>query len=409
MKKIILTASFAFISAIELASAQSTNEAGDQSIVLSRNEAINAQSFRLDLNTPTSPGFAVIAASPDNIVKPGNLQELALSTASFLEDGRVNPGLALNFQPFWMFNSNDTITLEEYSGFNLDGSVRQNAMSAGQRILARTQLSLASVQGHTASATTGARYGVGFHTELLDGRDPRNIQSAKCQIEAFDRYGTTPFAEFAQKVAEEKARRLAADPTLDEDELIVAITQELAAKHNNADYVKAEAKCREEAAFRVSRAASWQFGLGSAGRSSDASFDNLRFSGGSGWTTFVRPFGQNKSLSFHGKVDLDREFDFGGGTTRSGNAYNGAISLAFEEPMSWKLEATASLHFRDFSNNSFDDNYFQFSTTGSFKLSEGVWLEGSFGTRTGSQSMDDAFSLIKLKMDISSQAQAFLK
>ena len=70
---------------------------------------------------------------------------------------------------------NDELTMEEYASYD-----------RLQRIIARTQVSIASVQGATATATTGARYGLGFQTQLIDGRDPRDIATARCRIAAME-------------------------------------------------------------------------------------------------------------------------------------------------------------------------------------------------------------------------------
>ena len=113
---------------------------------------------------------------------------------------------------------------------------------------------------------------------------------------------------------------------------------------------------------------SWLIGAGIAGNSIDVTLTNLNSPGLSVWTTFVRPFGENKSLILFGKADIDHDIDIGQSLTSSANSYHTAISLATEEPEQWKLEATASYHFRDVNTATFDDQYFQFSAGGAYKI-----------------------------------------
>lgn len=373
-------------------------------LILHQSKYKNAQSFVLDMSTPTSPGFAVIGASPTNVTQPGNLQELVIDTASFVENGEIKSGLAINFQPFWLLN--DQITLEQYSGFYDSGSVYTGGLNKFQRILARTQISVATVQGASASTMDGARFGIGAQTEVFDGRDPRSIHSAKCQIDAFKNAG----GEEALRILSDGVSQLPNfDPATTTDEQFSQLVQEHAnSKYDAPGYLEAEANCREEARKRVSASPSWLIGAGIAASSLSGDFDDLDYAGASVWTTYLYPFGKNKFVTLFGQADLDQTVNFNG-ISGSADTYRAAVSFGFEETDSWKLEATASYHSQNANLDALDDDYFQFSVGGTFKIRDGLWLEGTFGNRTGSNTQDESFSLIQLKVDLSEPTNKFFK
>lgn len=357
------------------------------------NNAQNAKSFRLDLNTPTAPGFAVIGASPKEIVDPGNLQEFAVHTASFVENGNLKPGLAMNVQPFWLYNSD--ITLSEYVGRDLAGNEVDGLGSVG-RILARTQLSFASVEGKSPASSKGARFGLGFHTELLDGPDSRNLASARCVIRAFEE-NSKPIESAVLSIKTQIEVESAKDPTLDRDLIAEKVAEKVFDDLKTPDYDAAIAQCREQAERRTLSAVSWIVGGGVAASSSDTSLDHLEFAGASVWTTYRIPFSSNKAFTLFGKADIDQDFDVAGAIHQA-NFYHVAASISLTEP-SWKLDASASYHLRD--STSFNEDYFQFGIDGAYKLRKGAWIEASAGVRTGSQFEDDQFALVQLKLDLS--------
>lgn len=392
--------------AIALLASPSSATAEEDVFSLFEQDAQSAKSFQLDLNTPTSPGFSVIGASPNRVTNPGSLQELVFDNAGFVENGSLKPGIAINFQPFWLFGGD--VTLEEYSGQFLSGEANPEGFSRLQRILARTQLSIASVQGENASLTTGVRYGFGFHTQLLDGSDPRDIAAAKCTIKAWNTHAQHITDQIALNIITQVNAARAKNPNVDTKAVKEKLVSQEFDRLATPGYDKAYEDCTTEAEWRFLRARSWMIGSGIAISSSSGNLDNFAYSGSAFWTTVKQPFGSNKSFVLFGQADFDRRFAAGSGAMVSGNSYNLAASLALEE-LTWKLDATASYHFSDAHFTSFTDDYLQFALNGAFKLRDGIWLEGSLGTRTGSSVENDSFGLVQLKLDLSKAAQNFLK
>jgi hypothetical protein len=359
-----------------------------------------AASYRLDLSSAGSPGF-VVNASPKEIFEPGNLKDFAIDIANFIENGRLKPGVAVNMQPFWQFNRHTTI--EQYSGVNLDGSENAGGFRPWQRILARTQIGLAVIEGANEATQEGVRVGVGAVTELFDGPDPRNVALAMCHIAAWGR--------FAKKNREDVARRALEYIVAhggDIDEVTDNLAAELAEQLTLGDYDQAVAACNETEKRRVENSPSWIVGGGFAASSDDASLGALQYSGASFWSSSTLPFAENRSFQLFAKADLDRKLTGAGGISANGNAFHGAAALAFSDPGTWKLDATASYHWQDADFDALDDAYFQFSVGGAFKVRDGVWLEGAFGTRTGADHRDESFSSLKLKFDVGEPAARFL-
>ena len=378
--------------------------AEDDPIVLLDRNAKNAKSFRLDLSTPTAPGFAVIGASPKEIVEPGTLQEFAVHTASFVEDGQINPGIAMNYQPFWLFNSD--LTLEEYAGFDLNDKPVEGGLGKLARIFARTQISAATVEGASPKSKTGVRIGLGFHTELLDGPDARNVAAARCYITAYEEHLARDEGKMALRIIKAVNEQTHKDPSADRDAIAAKVAKKEFDAQKTPNYDKALKDCRDAAERRVLEANSWLLGAGAATSSTTKNFDDTRFAGASVWSTFKYPFGSGKALTLFGKADFDQTFDVAGGATASADFYHTALSIALIE-QEWKLDATASYHVRDGSRSSLSDEYFQVSLDGAYKLREGAWLEASFGNRSGARFEDDQFGLVQLKLDLSAAASAF--
>lgn len=379
--------------------------AQEDPFTLLSNNAQNAKSFQLDLNTPTSPGFVVIGASPNKVSQPGSLQELVIDNAGFVENGSLKPGLAINFQPFWLFGNE--VTLEQYAGKNWGGDPVPGGFGPMKRALARTQLSFASVKGENAKATTGARLGAGFHTQLLDGSDPRDLESAKCIVDAWQETDQPTLDSATLEIKNQIDAEKEKNPGVDEEALLKKVSERVFNEFKTPEYDKAYKNCLTAAEQRFLQARSWMVGAGVAASSASGNLDDLSYAGTSFWTTFKQPFGLNKSIMLFSQADFDRRFATGAGTILTGNSYHAAVSLAIEE-LAWKLDATASYHFSDATSASFTDDYLQVALNGAFKLRDGIWLEGSLGTRTGSTTQNDSFGLVQLKFDLSNAAQNFL-
>jgi len=366
---------------------------------LLENNAQNASNFMLDLNTPTAPGFVVIGASPKSVADPGNFKEFSAHTASFVDEGKLKPGLAISAQPFWLFNRD--MTLEQYAGVDRIGTDVVGGLSKWERVIARTQLSAASVEGNKKNGKTGVKLGLGFQTQLIDRQDPRNLPAALCLVKAWDGHAQHAVNAVTLEIIKKINQEIDKDPFVDRAKLEKEITEKAYDDLKLPIYDAAKKECEKEAEMRFLRSPSWMVGAGAAGLSNDGKIDDLSFDGVTFWSTYRRPFGsKKKALVFFVKTDVDRDFKVAGNRTASGDAYEIAISYALEET-TWKLDATASYQTRRFDNSRFDDDFFKYSATAAYKVKEGVWLEATAGTKANSKSNDENFGLVQLKTNLS--------
>ena len=381
-----------------LASVTAANAQDAQTVNLYYRNANNAQNFTLDLNAPTDPGFVVIGASPKNVTDPGDFKQFAIHTGSFFQNGELKPGLAVSGVPFWWVNRD--LTLEQYANFD---SV-PGGLNSFERILARTQFSLATVGIKDETGKEGIKLGTGLQTQLLDSqdirRDKRNLvcidKSWKSLRAEYDHVRSQAFADTVVAIEQ--------DPALDFNEEFERRAG-AASSAVLARYDLLYARCKDVAELRFLQQASWIFGFGAAARSHNGNASSLVFTGASFWSTYRSAFGKNMAAILFVKADIDTDFKVTDGQFASANAFEGALALALEE-LTWKLDATASYHFRDFQNPAFDEDYFQFSATAALKVRDGVWIEATAGTRTNAKFQEQGFALLQLKMDLSDAINA---
>lgn len=89
--------------------------------------------FKLDYNVPESPAFSVLDANPTLVMRGNAAPELVIHLASnFISNNNVDPGLAVDFNPFFVF------------GGRLQ-SINEYREKPYKRILTNTQLSFATI------------------------------------------------------------------------------------------------------------------------------------------------------------------------------------------------------------------------------------------------------------------------
>ncbi|NHF59928.1 hypothetical protein FK220_011290 [Flavobacteriaceae bacterium TP-CH-4] len=116
-----------------------------------------AYHFKLDYNVPESPAFSVLDANPTTVMRGNAAQEVVVNLASnFIGSQGVNPGLAVDFNPYFVFGGR-LKSLNEY---------RDNP---GKRMLANTQVSLATVSSQ--DFPDDLLFSGGVRVTLFDSKD----------------------------------------------------------------------------------------------------------------------------------------------------------------------------------------------------------------------------------------------
>ncbi len=113
-----------------------------------------------DLLVPSSPAFAILGVSPDNIIRPSNPKEFGAALLNGVDpSGTLQTGLALELSPNILFGGR-SVSLHEYR------------TQTWRRIMARTQISVATTRAGSDGDKT-VRTALGFRTVLLDRGDVR--------------------------------------------------------------------------------------------------------------------------------------------------------------------------------------------------------------------------------------------
>ncbi len=100
-----------------------------------------------DLKTPSSPGFQILDIAPTSIERPTNPKEFALSVMNLTSNGTVIPkNFAVEFSPFWYVKSNTTSI---YKYLNIENKENSNIFSG---LFRKMSISLASVSSDSTAA-----------------------------------------------------------------------------------------------------------------------------------------------------------------------------------------------------------------------------------------------------------------
>lgn len=103
----------------------------------SSNDSIEVYRLKLDYNVPESPAFSILDANPTTVMRANAAQEVVINLASnFISGNNVDPGLAVDFNPYFVFGGRFENIKEYRERSNL------------KRILANTQLSLATISSN---------------------------------------------------------------------------------------------------------------------------------------------------------------------------------------------------------------------------------------------------------------------
>jgi len=117
----------------------------------------SAYQYKLDYNVPESPAFAILDANPTTVLRASTPQEIiAHLSSNFLTGNEVNPGLALDFNPYFTFGGR-LQNINEY---------RKNGW---KRFMANLQLSVATI--NSVQFPEDLLFSGGIRATLFDSKD----------------------------------------------------------------------------------------------------------------------------------------------------------------------------------------------------------------------------------------------
>ncbi len=118
----------------------------------------------IELMVPSSPAFAILGLSPENVARPATVGEFTASILNGVDaNGNLQTGVAIDTSPYLLLRG-DQLTIRDYNDNPL------------KRWLARTQLSLATAKG-SSDDDKALLAAVGMHVTLWDEGDPRRLPS----------------------------------------------------------------------------------------------------------------------------------------------------------------------------------------------------------------------------------------
>jgi hypothetical protein len=227
----------------------------------------------LDLSVPESPAFAVLGLTPQEVIRPSNPSSFVSQLLNGVDPrGNLQTGIAIDTHPYLLFYGNQ-ITLKDY------------VTSTPTRLLARTQLSLATAKG-ASDDDKAIRLALGLHLTPWDKGDPRIDKNL---WDCFRSNLRSPEAEaLADEIADLKEKMAEATTEADRQQ----IQQQIERKEQALDQLTNQPakKCREAARARLWNASSWSLGIAPTWLSPTGSIDDLQWNSASFWSSLAYGF-----------------------------------------------------------------------------------------------------------------------
>jgi hypothetical protein len=326
---------------------------------------------------PESPAFSMLGVSSENVVRPTSPNQLGLSVLNGVDpNGNFQSGIAVETAPFMLF-AGDTITLQDYQ------------KSDSIRILANTQISLATVKG-TDSDDESQRLAMGLHITPWDKGDPRlNDDIVKCFADGLDN---------ALKANEKPLpKSVAKDPILAE-----------AYRKQLTEAAQKDVKsCRTKAKAATANASAWTIGLTSSYFSRSGDLDDLDQSGFALWSSLAlnpKDFGfggplldSSGAAVLHVRYRTDEQvaIENGNSSFYKRDSIVAGLGWRFGSPT---LAFTVEGSFVDANNEDrADDTFYQFNAKVEYQVpNSNIWLTGNLGTSSDRADGDDTALRVSL-------------
>ncbi len=118
-------------------------------------------SVTTDLTVPSSPAFAILGVSPEDVIRPDTPKALGCALLNGLDsNGHMQTGIAIETCPYYLFTWKTT-TLGDY---------RRNLIT---RLMDRLQLSIATTKGNDKDDKS-VKLAMGIRLAIFDDADPRS-------------------------------------------------------------------------------------------------------------------------------------------------------------------------------------------------------------------------------------------
>lgn len=320
--------------------------------------------LQLDYSIPDMPAFTVLGMNPENVQHPRTARALALALKEGIdENGKLKTGLALEFQPFRLYDP--TSLLRSYINRPGERPDETRTMNTIDQMVRNMSVSLASAQG-SEEGDKSMRLGLGLRIPIFDKSDGRTDPVLReCYGRAKEIFLGT-----------EKVGDVVSDAALD-----AADKKALAA---GIECFKARGP---RTAFWNSSA--WIVSLGNAWTSDSGNFSDRKTSTRGIWTTYAYGFdgellGNAAQMIFHLRA-LDKErVPNPNEEGKFVNQDSRVASMAFKygvATFNGSLQASYSRHkLEGFAN---EDKVRKYSLGLEYKITDDLWIVGSVGGERG--------------------------
>ena len=351
---------------------------------------------------PVSPAFSVLGVIADKALEPKTPDELAASLLNGVDpNGNFQTGIAIDTSPYMLWKG-PTVTLNKY----------QNSYAT--RLLARTQLSIATTKGED-SDDESQRLAIGLIlTPWADNKaDPRlnkkwieciqgNIQEAYAKI-ATNLQRPRPLRPGEIEGPEHKQWKSDAKKILDE-----VRTERAKAKALNDTVAQGTTTCevnREDARKQAWEGSAWTIGLAPSWFSKSGDLDDLDSTGIAAWTSLSYSFSDTGVAGIenlgkaiiHARYRTDEKIAIQNANGQFFDRDSFALSLRwqFGRPrLNFSLEG--SLVGADNEGRE-DDTFYEFNAKAKYNIQDSnIWLTGAIGTTS---EKDDGESTARFSLD----------
>lgn len=342
----------------------------------------NTSDAAIELTVPSSPAFAILGLSPENVARPATLREFAASILNGVDaNGNLQTGVAIDTSPYLLI-AGDQLTIRAY----IDEPLK--------RWLARTQLSLATAKG-ASDDDKAFRFAVGVHLTPWDAGDPRLLTSL---LECLTRIPFPPLPTI---------------PPGSSDEQIKKILAEYEATKTKQPFQREMADaCRASAKPQLWNRSRWALGVAAAWISEDGDLGDVGWDGAAAWTSLI--LGQDiwerfmppaaariSQLILHARYrDSERVPNpLGEGPfIEQDSLVLGTRVRLGNDKLGVNLEGA---FVREDRQSGGDDDYIRYSVGVEFRLAANLWIQVGVGGTSGRSGKEEAFALSAINWGMS--------
>lgn len=354
-------------------------------------------SANIDLAVPESPAFTVLGLNPQTVTRPASPREFATSLLNGVDqNGNFQSGVALDFAPYQTL-AGDRLTLAAYN------------KSPGLRLLARTQVSLATTKGATDN-DKAMRLALGFHLTLWDRGDPHSDPILMKCFEDNLRFAQRPAVLPPDQLPPEAPETLKILSKQEWDRF--TRENDALADPNN----QGAEKCRNLARKRNWNKSSWIVAAAPSWISTSGQTKDFRWNGGGFWSSVAYGFEgvpgleDKAQLIFHARYrnnELVPDSGVKGKFLNQNNLFLGTRLRAGSQNSTVNFEG---VFIRSRTKGLGPDNSARFSLGLERKVAENMWFTLSFGGDRGrSDGKNNGFVLSSFKWGFSEKKSPVVK